>query len=50
MEMAEMERAGMWIRAEMSEQMYGSPEKECRERERIFWHSGRFLDSAHHIK
>lgn len=50
MEMAGMETAGMWIRAEVSEQMYGSPEKECGKRETIFWHSGKFLDSAHHIE
>lgn len=37
MEMAGMETAGMWIRVEVSEQIYGSPEKECRERERQYF-------------
>lgn len=49
-ETAGMEITGMWIRAEVSEQMCGSLEKEYRERQIIFWHSGKFLDLVHHIE
>lgn len=50
-EMSGMEIAGVWITAEVSKtEMCKSLEKECGEREMVFWHSRNFLDSVYHIK